>query len=159
MGMSVSEYAKHRGVSHVAVLKAIKVGRIIKDPDGTIDQKKADKSWDANTNPAYQRAKQASTVCKVDHDRKEIPDYQTSRAEREYYLAQMSQLEYEQQKKTLVNRKDVDDEIFSEYRRVRDRMQNIPSIVSPKLASMTDLREIEIFLEKEIAEALEELSQ
>ena len=55
MGMSIREYATHRGVSHVAVLKAIKSGRIMKEADGTIDPSKADAAWERNTNPAQQR--------------------------------------------------------------------------------------------------------
>ena len=55
MGMNVTTYARHRGVSHVAVLKAIKAGRIIKETDGTIDPVKADAAWEQNTSQAQQR--------------------------------------------------------------------------------------------------------
>ena len=55
MGMSIREYATHHGVSHVAVIKAIKSGRIKKEADGTIDPSKADAAWERNTNPAQQR--------------------------------------------------------------------------------------------------------
>ena len=37
MGLSIRAYARHRGVSHVAVKKAIDTGRITPLPDGTID--------------------------------------------------------------------------------------------------------------------------
>ena len=36
MGLSIRTYARHRGVSHVAVKKAIDTGRISQLPDGTI---------------------------------------------------------------------------------------------------------------------------
>lgn len=49
MGVSIRAYARHRGVSHVAVIKAIKEGRITPEPDGTIDPEKADAEWEANT--------------------------------------------------------------------------------------------------------------
>jgi hypothetical protein len=42
MGLSIRAYAQHRGVSHTAVAKAIKAGRISKEADGTIDPAKAD---------------------------------------------------------------------------------------------------------------------
>lgn len=45
MGLSIRAYAQHRGVSHTAVAKAIKAGRISKEPDGTIDPAKADAQW------------------------------------------------------------------------------------------------------------------
>lgn len=52
MGLSVREYARRRGVSHVAVLKAVRAGRIPQEADGTIDQAKADAAWEAQTDPA-----------------------------------------------------------------------------------------------------------
>ena len=51
MGLSIRAYARHRGVSHVAVLRAIKTGRVTPEPDGTIDPAKADASWERSTDP------------------------------------------------------------------------------------------------------------
>jgi hypothetical protein len=48
MGIGVNEYARHRGISHPAVSKAIKIGRIKLLPDGTIDPEMADKQWAAS---------------------------------------------------------------------------------------------------------------
>ena len=44
-----------RGVSHVAVLKATKAGRIPLEPDGTIDPAKADAAWERSTDPGTAR--------------------------------------------------------------------------------------------------------
>ena len=62
MGMSRRQYAAHRGVSHTAVGKAIATGRISLEPDGTIDPVKADKQWDAQTDPAKQRGPNAQAM-------------------------------------------------------------------------------------------------
>ena len=51
MGLSIRAYARHRGVSHVAVKKAIDTDRISQLPDGTIDPAAADAQWAANTAP------------------------------------------------------------------------------------------------------------
>jgi len=51
MGLSIRAYARHRGVSHVAVKKAIDSGRITQNPDGTIDADTADQDWQRNTLP------------------------------------------------------------------------------------------------------------
>src|SRR3546814_11235518 len=51
MGLSIRAYARHRGVSHVAVKKAIDTGRISQLPDGTIAPVVADAQWAANTTP------------------------------------------------------------------------------------------------------------
>jgi hypothetical protein len=56
MGLSIRAYARHRGVSHVAILRAIKAGRIPKEADGTIDQAKADAAWDRTTSPGRRKA-------------------------------------------------------------------------------------------------------
>lgn len=45
-------YARQRGVSHVAVLKAVKQGRIVLEADGTIDPAKSDASWERSSDPA-----------------------------------------------------------------------------------------------------------
>lgn len=55
MGISIRAYARHRGVSHVAVLRAIKTGRIAAEPDGTIDAAKADAAWQRSSDPAKAR--------------------------------------------------------------------------------------------------------
>jgi hypothetical protein len=49
MGLSIRAYAWAHGVSHVAVLKAAKAGRIPLEPDGTIDPAKADPVWKRST--------------------------------------------------------------------------------------------------------------
>ncbi len=51
MRLSIRAYARHRGVSHVAVQKAIKAGRIPVEPDGAIDPAKADAAWKRTTDP------------------------------------------------------------------------------------------------------------
>ena len=56
MGLSVRAYARHRGVSHVAVMKAVRAGRIPQEADGTIDPARADAAWEAQTDPAKRPA-------------------------------------------------------------------------------------------------------
>ena len=56
MVLSVRAYARHRGVSHVAVMKAVRAGRIPQEADGTIDPAKADAAWEAQTDPAKRPA-------------------------------------------------------------------------------------------------------
>lgn len=55
MGISIRAYARERGVSDTAVRKAIKVGRITPEPDGTINPAAADAQWLNNTDQALQR--------------------------------------------------------------------------------------------------------
>jgi hypothetical protein len=57
MGISIRAYAKGRGVSHVAVLKAVKAGRIPLEADGAIDPAKADAAWERSTDPGKAKGK------------------------------------------------------------------------------------------------------
>ncbi len=52
MGLSIRAYARLRGVSHVAVLRAATAGRITLEPDGTVDPAKADAAWERTSEPA-----------------------------------------------------------------------------------------------------------
>jgi hypothetical protein len=62
MGLSIRAYARRRGISHVAVLRAIKQGRVPVEPDGTIDPAKADASWKRSTDPGRTRSKPKAAV-------------------------------------------------------------------------------------------------
>jgi len=57
MGLSIRAYARQRGVSHVAVLRAAKAGRIALEPDGTVDPVKADAAWERSTDPGRAKSK------------------------------------------------------------------------------------------------------
>jgi hypothetical protein len=62
MGLSIRAYARRRGVSHVAVLRAIKQGRVPVEADGTINPVKADASWVRTTDPARTTPKPKSSA-------------------------------------------------------------------------------------------------
>jgi hypothetical protein len=57
MGLSIRAYARQRGVSHVAVLRAIKQGRVPVEADGTIEPAKANASWERATDPTRSKSK------------------------------------------------------------------------------------------------------
>ena len=181
MGLSIRAYAQHRGVSHTAVAKAIKAGRISKEPDGTIDPAKADAQWARNTLPSQNlntgAAKPAAKVATppvstpvatvssrelpppLETGRSSAPDYQTSRAIREAYAARLAKLEYEERTAKLISSDEVEMRTFNLARRLRDRMQTLPRRLAAALAAEQDPRVIEQRLDDEIRQALEELSR
>lgn len=55
MNLSVRAYARHRGVTHRAVQKAIAAGRITKGPDGLLNPKTVDRQWASNTDETKSR--------------------------------------------------------------------------------------------------------
>ena len=184
MGLSIRAYAQHRGVSHTAVGKAIKAGRISQEPDGTIDPAKADAAWERNTLPSQNLNATAKPVgtrvetrvattpkvstsqvstrevsTPLETTRAAAPDYQTSRAIREAYAARLAKLEYEERTGKLISAEDVSVRTFNLARRMRDRMLTLPRRLSAAFAAEQDARTIEQRMEDEIRQALEELSQ
>lgn len=180
MGLSIRAYAQHRGMSHTAVGKAIKAGRIPQEPDGTIDPAKADAAWARNTLPSQNLNATAKPVetrvattpkvstsqvstrevsTPLETTRATAPDYQTSRAIREAYAARLIKLEFEERTAKLINAQDVDLRTFNLARRLRDRMQTLPRRLAAAFAAEQDARAIEQRLEDEIRQALEELAR
>ena len=180
MGLSIRAYAQHRGVSHTAVAKAIKAGRISKEPDGKIDPAKADAQWARNTlpsqnlNPGASRSAPkvatppVSTVSSREaqvplETRATAPDYQTSRAIREAYAARLAKLEFEERTGKLLNADEVKVKHFNLARLLRDRIQQIPRKLAPQIVAAVvaqpDQRVVEDLLMDAIREALEELSR
>jgi hypothetical protein len=186
MGLSIRAYAQHRGVSHTAVAKAIKAGRISVEPDGTIDPAKADAQWARNTlpsqnlNPGASRSAPkvatppvstpVSTAPVANRElqppletRAAAPDYQTSRAIREAYAARLAKLEFEERTGKLLNADEVKVKHFNLARLLRDRIQQIPRKLAPQIVAAVvaqpDQRVVEDLLMEAIREALEELSR
>jgi hypothetical protein len=181
MGLSIRAYAQHCGVSHTAVAKAIKAGRISKEPDGTIDPAKADAQWSRNTlpsqnlNPGASKSapKVATPLVSTPVSTREVqppletraaaPDYQTSRAIREAYAARLAKLEFEERTGKLLNADEVKVKHFNLARLLRDRIQQIPRKVAPQIVAAVvvqpDQRLVEDLLMEAIREALEELSR
>ena len=176
MGLSVRAYAQHRGVSHTAVAKAIKAGRISVEPDGTIDPAKADAQWARNTLPSQSLnigAKKPAAKVETGgvstpvstpplETRDAVPDYQTSRAIREAYAARLAKLEFDERTGKLISKDEVDIKYFQLARQLRDRMLQIPRKVAPEIVALVvadpDVRGVTELLEVAIREALEELS-
>jgi len=177
MGLSIRAYARHRGVSHTAVAKALNAGRISKNADGTIDPATADAQWDRNTLPSQSlntgAAKPApkvetSPVSTRDapappETRSGAPDYQTSRAIREAYTARLAKLDYEERTGKLLNADEVKVKQFNLARLLRERLQQIPRKVAPLIVAAViaqpDQRAVEELLLDSIREALEELTR
>lgn len=173
--MSYRAYARHRGVSPEAVSKAVKTGRITAGPDGKIDPKRADREWEANTDPS----KPLNSITGKPKHRKPpgspkipggdveaatgalpggVPPYLQSRSVREAYLARLSKLEYEEKVGKLVNIDAVRVVGFNAARQARYKLMNMPDRLAPLLAGMDDSHEIHRLLSAEIRLLCEELS-
>jgi phage terminase Nu1 subunit (DNA packaging protein) len=142
-------YAKYRGVTHRAVQKAIRSGRIVAEPDGRIDAVRADAMWSAFTRPRG-AAPTAADLEAAQARAKAMVILQ-------HYRAKMEQLRYEVETGKLVSAEKVRTDVFGLARRCRDRMLGLPDRLAPRITGLTDAAEIERILTDEIRLACREL--
>ena len=151
--LSIRKYAQHRGVSHTAVQKAIKQGRIQLTSERRIDIEQADRDWQRNTSPM--NAPQVSATIEGSGGGS---TYAQSRAVRELYLARLAKIEYEERLNKLVNRDEVKVAAFSMARTIRDSLLNIPDRIAAMLAAESDPTRVHHILTEELRRALLELT-
>ncbi len=183
MGLSQRAYARHRGVSEMAVRKAIKSGRITPEPDGTIDPEKADREWDANTDPAQQRGKRTQALgAKTRVKTKPVPkaalravdetlgdapagdgevSFLRARLANEVLKAQTAKIKLAKMKGELVDREKATAMVFDLARRERDAWQNWPPRAAADMAAElgVDAHTMEQVLDKHLRKQLAELAE
>ncbi len=159
MGLSIRAYARHRGVSHVAVKKAIDTGRISQLPDGTIDPVVADAQWAANTTPtrrsvtgearevpqapaAVREIPQASSKVVREAGEPSTPALSTggtsllqARTVNEVVKAQTNKVRLARLKGELVDRSQAVAHVFKLARAERDAWLNWPARISAQMAA------------------------
>ena len=174
MGLSIRAYARHRGVSHVAVKKAIDTGRITAQPDGTIDPDAADAQWAQNTlQPRKAAAPKVSSAKARVLPEREAPEPSTpalstggtsllqARTVNEVLKAKLNNLELAHRKKELVDRAQAVAHVFRLARIERDAWINWPARVSGLMASTlgVDPHTMHVTLEAAVREHLIELGE
>jgi len=179
--VSVTEYARYRGVSPQAVRKAIKDGRLSKSiskvaGQTAIDIDKADREWAINTQTTKARPADAINAGKAAAQGKPfkpsgqdqaVPvevNYSRARAIREQFAAKMAELEYREKAQQLCRVDDVRTATFKTIRLFRDAVQNIPIRVVNELAAVVGdvspekRHEMMLIMQREINRALEQLA-
>ncbi len=163
MGLSIPAYARHRGVSHVAVKKAIDTGRITQLPDGTIDPVAADAQWAANTTPTRRSVaaepKEAPQLAAATRETPQAPTSASNRTQREVadpptpalstggtsllqartvnevVKAQTNKVRLARLKGELVDRSQAVAHVFKLARAERDAWLNWPARISSQMAA------------------------
>lgn len=169
--MSIREYARHRGVSHTAVQKAVKTGRVAieADADGAqfIDSDAADASWEQLTDKAMQRGRARDGVDEDDDDDalpgaavspNDPKGYASSHARREFFKAGLVELEYRRVAGELVSADDVKRETFRLFRLTREAVLGLPDRLAPELVGIKDVAAIYARLTEELTRALEAIA-
>jgi len=173
MGLSIRAYARHRGVSHVAVKKAIDTGRITPEADGTIEPNRADLEWAQNTVAARKpvAAKTASPAAEpirpasapVEPVAPTLSASGTSllqaRTVNEVVKAQTNKVRLAQLKGDLVDRSQAIAHVFRLARTERDAWLNWPARISAEMAAKleVDAHELHVALESAVRDHLIEL--
>jgi len=182
MGLSIRAYARHRGVSHVAVKKAIDTGRITPLPDGTIDPEAADAQWAQNTlqprkattaEPASASKARTEQAAAAKAPPRETPDVAgpslstggtsllQARTVNEVLKAKLKQVELAEKKEELVDRAKAVAQVFKLARIERDAWLNWPARISGQMASQlgVDPHTMHVALEAAVREHLIELGE
>jgi hypothetical protein len=175
MGLSIRAYARHRGVSHVAVKKAIETGRITPESDGTIEPNRADLEWAQNTasprKPAIATKGTAPAAEPVrapvreagEHLAQPLSSGGTSllqaRTVNEVLKAQLNKVELARRKEELVDRSQAIAHVFRLARTERDAWLNWPARVSAQMAARLeiDAHELHVAIESAVRDHLIEL--
>jgi len=175
MGLSIRAYARHRGVSHVAVKKAIDTGRITPLPDGTIDPVVADAQWAANTTPTRRSMADAASdkpapqaSAKVVRDAPEPPTPALSsggtsllqaRTVNEVVKAQTNKVRLARLKGELVDRSQAVAHVFKLARAERDAWLNWPARTSSQMAAGlgVDPHALHVALDTAVRQQLQDL--
>ena len=173
MGLSIRAYARHRGVSHVAVKKAIDTGRITPEADGSIEPNRADLEWAQNTlaarkpvaaktaSPAAEPVRPASAP--VEPVAAPMSAGGTSllqaRTVNEVVKAQTNKVRLAQLKGDLVDRSQAIAHVFRLARTERDAWLNWPARISAEMAAKleVDAHELHVALESAVRDHLIEL--
>jgi hypothetical protein len=174
VGSSIRAYARHRGVSHVAVLQAIKAGRIHKEPDGTIDQAKADLAWNHSTSPRPQESRTPGVRPVTDAALSSIHEILTeeglpaegdltfvqARTAHEIAKAHLARLRLQERRGELVDRTKAAALVFRLAREERDAWLNWPARVAALMAAELGLEAhpMQKALEAQVRAQLSELA-
>jgi hypothetical protein len=177
MGLSIRAYARHRGVSHVAVKKAIDTGRITPLPDGTIDPVAADTQWAANTTPTRRSVAAelrevpkapASASTRPQRESAEPPTPALStggtsllqaRTVNEVVKAQTNKVRLARLKGELVDRSQAVAHVFKLARAERDAWLNWPARISAQMAAAlgVDPHVLHVALDAAVRQQLQDL--
>jgi hypothetical protein len=177
MGLSIRAYARHRGVSHVAVKKAIDTGRITPESDGTIEPNRADLEWAQNTLSARKPTEKSKIETSPTEPVRSVarepaePIAPTlsaggtsllqARTVNEVVKAQTNKVRLAQLKGDLVDRSQAIAHVFRLARSERDAWLNWPARVSAQMAARLeiDAHELHVALESAVRDHLIELGE
>jgi hypothetical protein len=144
-------------VSHAAVQKAIRQGRIKLTSEGKVEVEQADRDWTRNTGPAAPTPR-SPVEPGISTRPSGGPSFAQSRAVRELYMARLAKLEYERQAGKLLRADTVENALAIIMQDTRDHLLALPDRLAEVVAVETNPAEVRKILSREIREMLLDLS-
>lgn len=185
--LTAQQFANRIGVSKSAVTIHLRSGKVPakKNKQGhwLIDEAKAKKAWQENMSHISMKAKgspmanethipaRKKEADKKEADKKEppaLPDLNepvaiTTLAEAEkrekIAKAKLAEMKADEQAGTLVNANKVEHDAFEIGRKVRDSILAVPIRIAHELAAEHEPHKVEVLLQRELTQALEELTK
>jgi hypothetical protein len=147
-GLTIVEYAAHRGVGRRTVQRALAEGRIQRASHGRIDPAAADRAW-----AAYTRANRPVAP-------ETVVDLEDARRRRALADAERHELEVARLRSELVSRARATRTAHDFARSLRATVQTWPVRIGAALAAAFDLdaHAVTVFLEDSVRDALAELA-
>lgn len=177
MWVSLADAAKKQKVSRQAVHK--RVGQLVADgrltvrdgPRGTklINLVAYRRAVNEETDPAQHLRNRTEPELFGVADEEDAPapptgsgqrqsSYHDARAQREAFNAENARLDLEERRGNLVDRDEVDRRQMEIFRRLRDRLLQLPATSAPRLVSQPDERAVRVMLDKDIRSLLDKFA-
>lgn len=179
--LTKAEFATRQGWSKPYVSKLAKMGRLVLMADGMVDVEATDRLLFSTADPSKAnvaaRHERERTQCKpdrltpaapIEHEPpppvshqaplpvEGIPDFQESRAYREFFESRMSESEFHKNRGAHVELEAVKTAAYTTGRMVRDLLLGLPPQLAPELAAMSDHWQIEKHLTAALRRVLED---
>ncbi len=149
--MKIREFARHIGVTHPAILKGCKSGRL----DRSLTRDKRGRVTDID--PDVGEVEWRENAARQSPSDGDSPSLRASRARRENALAHLAEIELAEREGKLVDAQAIQSKIVTVFTNCRNRLLGIPSKLKQRRPEMT-LEQIRI-VDDCIRETLEELAE
>ncbi len=170
--LSVSEYARRKGVSHTSVFRAIDAGRLVKGLVVLANGKKgiiesiADKEWVENTNTDHhfsrysvQGGKNATDIDPEETKAQSQNRLQAAKRAKAIFDAKLAELDYKKKAGILVEKDKVYKKLYEFGQVLQSELLAIPDKVIDELLATDNRNEAVAKLYDEIAGVLERLTK
>jgi len=167
--VSQREYARLRQCSEAAVRKAIRAGKIIngvvyEDGRPKINVEVADSEWKLNYNPNYghnnaeiSRSMEEATASSIaGQERESISKVKHAEAA---LKAKLLNLKLQEQTNRLVDKTAITAKLYEMGQEIRNQILGLPARITDNLMEIKDRNEFQIYLENELALALEKMTE